>query len=331
MRRYGFPAFKIALAALVLYALWRHLASLYREWASQGDAIRALAIDGKWIVASAASCLIGQLFFACFWQRLLAILWDESSSATQRNEHPSTGAVIRSYAIGTVGKYVPGKAWVVLLRTGFLNPGPSNRFTVALSILYETLFMMATGGLAATLCLLPVEGPGAKFTFLGLAVFAAILSGLHPAVFGRLVRIISLPLCAAYAPSVIRKWFRTSLRAGWMSLAGWAFLGASAWSAAEGIGLSAASPEGFFLFSGGSALATVLGFLVFLMPAGLGVRELVLIEILTPRWGAAHAVILALWIRTIWTAVEFFMAGGAWLDAARIRRRERPKSIPPHQ
>src|SRR5690606_13421225 len=67
-------------------------------------------------------------------------------------------AAIRSYYCGQLGKYVPGKALVPVIR-GQMTAAAGGRFRVgALAAVYETLLMMAVGG-GLALALLPVLLP----------------------------------------------------------------------------------------------------------------------------------------------------------------------------
>ena len=65
------------------------------------------------------------------------------------------------------------------------------------------------------------------------------------------------------------------------------------------------------------ALATVAGFVVAVLPGGLGVREGVLMATLAPAVGEDAAVVSALALRLVWVAAEV-VAGGV-LAVARPR------------
>jgi uncharacterized membrane protein YbhN (UPF0104 family) len=56
------------------------------------------------------------------------------------------------------------------------------------------------------------------------------------------------------------------------------------------------------------ALATVAGFVVAVLPGGLGVREGVLMWALAPALGSKHAVVAALSLRLVWVAAELVAA-----------------------
>ena len=56
------------------------------------------------------------------------------------------------------------------------------------------------------------------------------------------------------------------------------------------------------------ALATVAGFVVAVLPGGLGVREGVLMSALAPALGPDRAVVAALMLRLVWVAAELAAA-----------------------
>ena len=56
---------------------------------------------------------------------------------------------LRAYVVSHLGKYVPGKAMVVVVRAGMVVPFGARASTAAIATFYETLVMMAAGGLVA--------------------------------------------------------------------------------------------------------------------------------------------------------------------------------------
>ena len=79
--------------------------------------------------------LVGLLPEGLFWQRALRAMGQEAP----------LGRTLRAYYIGHLGKYVPGKAMVVVLRTGLIcGPGVDAGIAAA-SVFLETLTMMAVG------------------------------------------------------------------------------------------------------------------------------------------------------------------------------------------
>ncbi len=56
---------------------------------------------------------------------------------------------LRAYYIGHLGKYVPGKAMVVILRTVMVRGHRVDAAVAAVSVFFETLTMMAVGAFMA--------------------------------------------------------------------------------------------------------------------------------------------------------------------------------------
>src|SRR5258705_145281 len=65
-------------------------------------------VHAGWLVSSGGLYLVGLGFSACYWQRLLRRL----------GERPAAATILRAYFPRCPRKYVPGKAWALLLRAG---------------------------------------------------------------------------------------------------------------------------------------------------------------------------------------------------------------------
>ncbi len=79
------------------------------------------------------------------------------------------------------------------------------------------------------------------------------------------------------------------------------------------------------MVTAGVALATVAGFVVAVLPGGLGVREGVLMYVLGPTLGDDLAVVAALALRLVWVAAEVLAAAvllplGRWFIAGSTLR-----------
>jgi hypothetical protein len=234
---------------------------------------------------------------------------------------------VRAYLISHLGKYVPGKAMVVVMRAGLSVPAGARAASAAIATFYETLVMMTSGSLIAALGFAMVDGspsrmvglpllgetrvalfPAASLFSLSLGV--AFLVVVTPRVFGRLAGTISLPFPSVGAESVPA--FSAGLLSrglAWTTLA-WVLLGISQLAAAAGL-----SPVGVdrllplsSLVTASVALATVAGFVVAVLPGGLGVREGVLMLAMAPALGEDLAVVAALALRLIWVAAELLAA-----------------------
>ena len=98
---------KSAVAIVVLWAVGR---SVLRTYTDLRDRSESLRFEPAWLVCSAALYLAGLLAYAVFFQRIL------QASSTQVALLPAW----RAYVVSHLGKYVPGKAMVVVLRSGMV-------------------------------------------------------------------------------------------------------------------------------------------------------------------------------------------------------------------
>lgn len=302
LRRWVVFLLKYGLLAVVLFALGNHVRKLLADWQAHESVLRNTPLRPFWLIAAAAAYAAGQFCFAAFWWRLLVRLGLRSRF----------GAVLNAYGIGTVGKYVPGKALVVVIRTGMISIPNVGRVWVGLTAVYETLAQMAVGGMVAALCLgiiLPQ-----RYTIWGGAAAAGLflIVVLHPFFFERMARFVELPFRREGATTTSYGWYSTFWRLLFLPVLGWLFTGASQHAVLLALGVEGFRAGDFLLSTGASALATTIGFLILILPAGLGVRELILIHMLDATFGHGRAVLASLLSRTVWTAVELALAGALY-------------------
>ncbi len=306
---------KAAVAALVLWAVGRHV---YRTWNDLAARGVDLHFDPSWLAISGALYLAGLSACGFFYG------WILRAGPTPIGMIPA----LRAYLVSHLGKYVPGKAMVVVIRAGLSMPFGARGATAAIATFYETLVMMASGGLVAAAGFGAVTGSGQVTldipgwgpvdlpmyrlaSLAGLALGLAFLAVVAPPIFGRLARFISLPI-PGVGPDAMPGLSSGLLGTGVLATSiGWALLGASQLAvicAMERHGVSSALMVAAPVVIASVALATVAGFVVAVMPGGLGVREGVLMSALAPTLGADRAVVAALVLRLVWVAAEVLAA-----------------------
>ena len=312
---------KAAVALLVLWGVGRHV---LRTWHDLQHHEMAIEPQPIYIVLSGLVYLAGLSCCAFFYEDIL------KASPTPI---PALSAY-RAYLVSHLGKYVPGKAMVVVMRAGMSAAHGARAATAAIATFYETLVMMAAGGLIAALGF-ALGGPSPSMTVtlpalaqlelpfyhlaglfalgLGLAFLVVVL----PPCFRRLSLMVSLPL-PGVGPEALPR-FSAGLLARGLRRGGesWLFLGLSQILVVRGL-----VPAGRFEFLSvlpvviaSVALATAAGFVVAVLPAGLGVREGVLMVALGPVFGQDLAVVAALALRLVWVAAELLAAAvlsGPW-------------------
>jgi uncharacterized membrane protein YbhN (UPF0104 family) len=336
--RRAWPIVKALLWLLILYLIGRQFA---RDL--QRPELWRRPLHAGWLLLSGLLYLLGLAMSALYWRRLLGHL----------GVRPPLTPALRAYYLGHLGKYLPGKAWALFLRTSLVRGHGVSSGLAALTAFYEVLTTMAGGVLLAALLfavlgtdagagldaetlrhLLWMEQLGeggvqrSVVVTLSTLLFAAFLVPLHPPIFNGLAHRMSLPFREADAERLPRIRFVYLLEGLALTSAGWLLLGASFAAALRGI----VGPD-WPLFDVRTArlpaimgLSYVIGFVVLIAPGGLGVREFLLTLLLTPElvsvggMGAEDAratvVLAVLVLRLVWTAAELLAALVCRLTAA---------------
>ena len=304
-------ALRLLIAGLVV---WFLAATVRSAWGDLSD--YRLRPRLGWLIAAGCLYLAGLLPCAWVWRRALTAL-----GAT-----PKGWPLLRAYFVGHLGKYVPGKAMVVVLRAGLLRDAGANARAAAIAVLYETLTMMAIGAaLAAGIIAVMVRSePALALLAAGLAV-VSFLPTLPP-VFRFLATRLRLNGAGEKAPNRLASFELHWAIVNWLAIAvGWVLIGASLWAVLqsmpwEGGGESATDAvHTLALCTAAAALATVAGFLS-LLPGGILVREAVLVLLLGEAGlNRADALIAAVLLRVVWLAAELLISALLYF-AARPRR-----------
>ena len=283
---------------------------------------QSIRIQGQWLALSGLAYLMGWLPSVWFWRALL------------KGMQQPLGAwdALRAYYVGHIGKYVPGKAMVLVIRGSMVKGAGVKPLLAGLTAAYETLVFMATGaGLALAFAPLAFGDlfwsslPG-KVRFMGQ----------YPFLFPSLVVVAifaSTPFSAWLFTKVGRKAFPNSasdnkappaISAGLISLGvlvcsiGWFCHAFSLGCVLQSLSTQPFDITGFPVWIAASGLSTVGGFVVLFAPGGLGVREGLLIETLKiqPEIGPAVAIVAAGLLRLVWFATEVLAAGTLFLMKA---------------
>jgi glycosyltransferase 2 family protein len=215
--------------------------------------------------------------------------------------------------VGQLGKYLPGSVWPVLaqMELGAAHEVPRRRSASA-SVLTMLLSLLA--GILVGLVILPFgKGSGSYWWVFLFAPVILVL--LYPAVLNRVLGwLLKLARRPALEDPLTGRAIATAL--GWGILS-WVLFGLQIWLLGYGLGLS--GPSGLLLGIGAFALAWSAGFVIVFIPAGAGVREVVLIALLSPAIGAYKAGAIALVSRLLMTLGDLICAGTAAWFARRSR------------
>jgi uncharacterized membrane protein YbhN (UPF0104 family) len=272
---------------------------------SQQFSLRQISVT--WLVVAAAFYMVGLLPCWLYWHQTLEAM----------GQRPRLLETLRAYFLGHLGKYVPGKAMVVVLRTDGVRSERVDTTVAAASVFVETLTMMAVGAFVAAAILLATTDQSQ----LGLlAVVLMLCSGIPtlPPIFRRIVRTIQLRKISENIDDAIRGLnFRLAL-VGWLTISvGWYLLGLSLWATLQAIPGTeqtlAATFDIMLLSTASVALAMVAGFLS-LLPGGVGVRDYLVMALVAPVFGSnVIAVCSAVLLRLVWLLAELMSCAILWL------------------
>ncbi len=266
----------------------------------------------RWLCIAGALYAASQIPQAAYWHRTLAAMGVRVRFTT----------ALRGFVAGQLGKYVPGKLMVVIIRSGLLQLPGSQASRAVSSVFVETFTFMAVGAFLAGMggCVFFRREWVLQLT--SLAVMALMVLLTSPMLIRFLIR--WMPQTAAMADADADRGGITYglIATGWMtSLAAWTLSTASLCATlyALPVGSDNSFPWAWdapFRLGTSLAAAVVLGF-ASMLPGGLGAREYVLDRLLVPTLGELHAITVTLLLRVVWLLTEVLTSTILYLNYVR--------------
>jgi uncharacterized membrane protein YbhN (UPF0104 family) len=288
---------RVLLGLLVITAVVWALAGSWREVSA--DLAR---VSPGGLAGAAALALLALVLTLVGWRAMLADLGSPLAMG------PASGVLF----VGQLGKYLPGSVWTVVVQTEVASRlGVPRKRTAVVGLL--SVLLSALAGLAVGVLALPalVEAGGGRVYLLLLVVLLVGLCCLHPRVLNALVgRALRLarrePLERGLSGRAVAVTM-TSFVLAWLAL------GAHVWVLATDLG--AGPREALVPAVLGYALAASVAMLAVLLPAGLGLRELLLVLLLTGPLDRPAATAVVLLSRFVVTLSDVVAALVGWTYA----------------
>jgi glycosyltransferase 2 family protein len=320
MRRYAWYAWKYGLPLLVAAAVGYYFYDKLNRpglWAANFEP------RVEWLIPAAILYLLAYTVWGRYYVTLL-----RNQGATV-----ATATGLRAYFISQMGKYVPGKVLVIVIRIAMLGKIGISRTAVGITAVYESLVWGGAGAAVGILLLPPSLWDGLRaelqarggnlpamdrfWLILPLVAAPIGLVGLN-----RFVNRVNRWRKGADAAQLPRVKLHMVVFGLLFDSIGWLILGGSLLMTLRGLQPNAGplTFDDYFNLVSIAAIAYVLGFAAFFMPAGVGVRDIALQLLLAvelrSQLGAnvaaaqldAFAAMLAVMFRLMGTAMELITA-----------------------
>lgn len=272
--------------------------ALRANWEQARDAAAALPL---WVLPAAVlTGMAGLTAQMLAWRALLAGMGSPLPRRT----------AARVMFVGQLGKYLPGSVWAFVAQVELARDWDVPRTRGAAATLLAVGVTVAAGLAVAAVALPLSSAEAARRWWWALALAPLLLAGLHPRVVGWGIRLAARPFArfrgVAEAGPLDVRGRSMAAAVGW-TLVAWVPLGLHVWLLTWAVGGEALRSLGPAV--GAYALAWTLGLLVVFAPAGLGVREAVLVVALSPVVDAGAALVVAVLSRLVMTVADLAWAG----------------------
>jgi hypothetical protein len=225
----------------------------------------------------------------------------------------SPSETLESWFYSQLGKYLPGKIWLLVGRFYFYESKGKSKKNISVALYFEMVTMIAAAGLIFLAALMFYQKIGLFHSWRGygwlslLAVFGLVF--LHPRVLQRILNWVFV------------QWKKEpiSLSISYTHILWILFLCILSWIVG-GIGFYLfidsfypVTPQHILFLTGALAASSMLGLIAIFAPSGLGVREGALVYLLSFVMATPVAVIISILTRIWMTLIEIGLIGVIYL------------------
>jgi len=291
---------KWAIVGIVALFLALTIRRAYSDIQSQNEHLDFSAMDWRWLCLGVLVYAIGML--------PAAIAWLQTLKAFGQSVPSLIG--LHAFFIGHLGKYVPGKAMVIVLRVGKLYPLGVEIKPTIVSIFVETLTSLCAGAILGSVFLM-TQSPPTWMLWSAMACIPAALVLLLPHTFRAVLAVLAKSKIGRMPRSVSNAftWPMMIRTTGWMAL-GVMLHGTAGWLVLCGIHPSPSlwTLHAWMACVSAVSLGAVVGF-ASMLPGGAVVKELVITWLLTSLVPQPIALVAAIAFRIANLIAEFLMIG----------------------
>jgi len=232
----------------------------------------------------------------------------------------SSSDTLKSWFYSQLGKYLPGKVWLLLGRFYYYESRGKSKKSISIALYFKTVTVIIAGGLIFLVALYFFRGAGPFYSgrpseWLGLLFLLGFVF-LHPRVLQKilnwfLIHFKKEPISLSISYSDIL-WILFVCILSWMVGGVGFYLFVNS--------VYPITPQYILFLTASLAISSTLGLIAIFAPSGLGVREGALVYLLSLVMATPVAVVISILTRIWMTLIEIGLIGMVYL-IGRFRKR----------
>ena len=239
----------------------------------------------------------------------------------------SPSETVETWFYSQLGKYLPGKIWVFLSRFHFYESKGQSKKAISVAIYLEIVTMIVAAGLIflAALIFYREMGPFYFWRQSGWLILLVLLGfvSLHPWILQKILNWILVRF--KREPISLSISYLDILWVLFICIIAWLVGGISFFLFVDAV--YPVSSEYIIFLTGALAISSTLGMIAIFAPSGLGVREGVLVCLLSFMMATPVAVIISVLTRIWMTLIEIGLIGMVYLLGQLQQRKKRKAHV----
>jgi hypothetical protein len=225
----------------------------------------------------------------------------------------SPSETLKTWFYSQLGKYLPGKIWLLLGRIYYYQSRGKSKKSVSVALYFEMVTVIIAGGiifLAALVLFRETRSfySGKQLLWL-VPFFIVAFASAHPRVLQKIMN--SVLILFRREPISLSVSYGDILWIVIVCIVAWVIGGIGFYLFVDSI--YPVAPQYILFLTGALAISSTLGLIVIFAPSGLGVREGVLVYLLSFMMATPTAVIISILTRIWMTLIEIGLIGVVYL------------------
>lgn len=236
----------------------------------------------------------------------------------------SPSETVKSWFYSQLGKYLPGKVWLLLSRFYFYESKGKSKKAISIALYFETVTIIGAACLIFLAALIfhnekwPISARGQSGWLFPLLLLGFV--SLHPRVLQKILNWVLIRF--KREPIFLSISYLNILWILFVCIVSWVVGGIGFYLFVGSV--YPVAPQYILFLTGALAISSTLGLIAVFAPSGLGVREGALVYILSFMMATPVAVIISVLTRIWMTLIEIGLIGVVYL-LGRLQKREERK------